>query len=151
MQFERLPEDSEFDCRIAFDTEEEQEVIRAVYTEHIAGLAKTGNIGSIQPFDIAMSHYSADDGGAPYKNFMSAKRLIEMVQTFHDNTETEATEIALGSPFPDFENLGVGTRLQLGKKALKLVEILQEETSIGDDVRALRDLPETEPDRNINL
>ncbi len=152
MKFEKLPEDSEFDCRIAFNSQEEAEVISAVYAEHIANLAKVGNIGSIQPFDILMSNYSgAEDETYPYQTFRSAQSLIEMVQDFHDNTDEAATEIALDGSQPSYKNCHISERLELGEKALKLIEKLQEEAFIGDDVRSLRDLPETEPDRNINL
>jgi hypothetical protein len=145
MEFERLPEDSEHECQILFDTEEEQEVIRAVYTEHIAGLAKTGNIGSISAFDREMSDYAEGDEEASYRKFISTDDLIVMIQTFHDNTETAATEIALESGRPSYENWYIAERLELGERALELIRDLQEEAVIGEAIRGLDEMTESDP------
>jgi hypothetical protein len=144
MEFERLPADSGFDCKIAFDAEGEAEVISAVYSEHIVGLAKTGNIGSIQPFDRQMSNY-AETKECPSKRFRSAARLIDMVQTFHNNTETAVTELALESGRPAYDNSHVAERLELGEKALELVDKLKEEAIIEDAIRQLDETSDLDP------
>lgn len=95
MKFEKLSADSEHECAIAFDSEEEAELIRAVYGEHVVNLAKKGNVGSISQFDRKMATYG---NGGKYESmrFISADRLIGMIEDFHENTDEAVTEIALG-------------------------------------------------------
>lgn len=144
MQFEKLPPDSEFDCRIVFDEDDEAKVISAVYTEHITKLARLGNIGSIQMFDRVMSEYAEQvdgNGNYPARKFRNASRLCDMVQEFHENTGTAAAEIALESSIPAYDNVYVAERLGLGESALDLLEKLQQETIVGEAVRKLDEMP----------
>lgn len=143
MKFEKLSADSEHECAITFDSEEEAELIRAVYGEHIVSLAKKGNIGSISKFDRKMATY---ESGGEYKpmRFISADGLIRMIEDFHENTDTAVTEIALQGSEPDHDNWHVVERLELGEKALELSQLIREEVVVDDFMHSLNQVPETD-------
>jgi hypothetical protein len=141
MEFKKLSDNPEYECSITFDKTHEQEVVRAVYREHITKLAQKGNIGSISKFDRRMSGYGEDEG-VFLARFRSSDHLIEQIEDFHNNTDSAVTEIALENTAPAYDNPFVADRLRLGESALRLAQAIRE-TAITDGFRqSLDQLPD---------
>jgi hypothetical protein len=148
MQFEKLPKDSEFDSKIAFDSEEEAEIIRAVYREQIVESAKRGNTSSVSSHHRFMSDYGLD-GEYPLVAFKSTVRVISRLQRFYERTDEAVIDIANSNEVPPYDNFYIQDRMTLGESALELAGKIGEEALMDNHAQAVRELPETEPERNI--
>ena len=144
MQFEKLLNNSEHGCSILFD-HDESEVVRAVYREHIVGLARRANVDSISEFDRQMSNHG-DDETFPAVQFISAESAVEMINGFHANTADAVIDIAKEASFPDFDNDCIALRLRLGERALGLSQDIAEAAYSGNLMEELSQLTETDTD-----
>jgi hypothetical protein len=149
MQFEKLPEGSEFEAKISFDEAEEAETVRAVYREQITEWVKLGNIDSISTHERFMSDYGIDDE-YPYVVFKRTSLIMNRLREFHERTDEAIIGIAHSGEIPPYDNFYITERIDLGNRALQLAMKVGEEAMMGDDIRKVRDLPEVNPERNIS-